>query len=49
MASQFLPGELNPGSGARPMTIIYKGKNMPGDKTLNECKIGDGATVRLDI
>ena len=25
MASQFLPGALNPGAHERPMTIMYKG------------------------
>ena len=49
MASQFLPGPLNPGAHERPLTIIYKGHVQADDKTLAECGIGDGATVRLDI
>ena len=49
MASMFLPGELNPGAGARPMSIIFKGHVKPDEKTLAECNIVDGSTVRLDI
>jgi hypothetical protein len=49
MASQFLPGPLNPGAHERPMTVLYKGHAQADDKTLAECNIGDGATVRLDI
>ena len=49
MATQFLPGPLNPGAHERPLSIIYRGHVQADDKTLTECGIGDGATVRLDI
>jgi hypothetical protein len=49
MASQFLPGPLNPGAHGRPLSVIFRGKVQADDKTLAECGIGDGSTVKLDV